>query len=165
MNKKTLSRVAMIMSSILIFILIFIFCFVAFPSSRKDVIKIKLSDGETECVRFESLAMVPGDSCDYNIKLLRDGGNRGYNLYVKFVELEDRNLKNFARVKILSGDEIVYDSLLAEAFADGELVLPIDFQNGNNTEFKVSCYLPLEIGNEAKNAEAVFELQLTANYE
>ena len=165
MNKKTLLRITLAMSSILMIILILILSFVVIPSSRKDVIKIKLDDGEKESVRFEHVTLIPGGSCEYNVKFVRNGSNRGYNLHVNFVEIEDKNLKEFARVKILSGDEIIYDNLLADAYEDGELVVPISFVEERSVEFTVSCYLPLEIGNEAKNAEAVFELQLTANYE
>ena len=40
-----------------------------------------------------------------------------------------------------------------------------DFRENKNTELKVIYYLPLDVGNEAKNAEAIFELQLTASNE
>ena len=68
-------------------------------------------------------------------------------------------------MKIVSNGETVYDELLATAFEDEILVLPVDFNEGINTELKIVYYLPLEVGNEAKNAEAVFEVLLTASNE
>jgi hypothetical protein len=68
-------------------------------------------------------------------------------------------------VKIISGDEVICDELLAKVFEDDDIVLPVDFAEDKNTELKIVYYLPVDIGNEAKNAEAVFELLLTASNE
>ena len=53
----------------------------------------------------------------------------------------------------------------SHAFEKEKIVLPVDFDEGENTELKIVYYLPLDVGNEAKNAEAVFELLLTASNE
>ena len=45
------------------------------------------------------------------------------------------------------------------------LFLPVHFDLLHNTELTVEYYMPIEIGNEAKNAEAHFELHLTASNE
>ena len=164
MEKKTLPRIVMIVSSIIILIGVVIMHFVFISSGRNDLIKIKIGNGETQSLRFENLALIPGDSCEYRVQLVRNS-SREYYLHMKFSEIEDRGLKNFARVRISTGNEVIYDELLADAFEDGDLVVPVDFRGKRNTEYVISCYLPIEVGNEAKNAEAVFELQFTASNE
>ena len=39
------------------------------------------------------------------------------------------------------------------------------FGEDKNTEFQIVYYLPIDVGNEAKNAEALFGLMLTASNE
>ena len=68
-------------------------------------------------------------------------------------------------MKIVANGEVISDELLADAFEKEKIVLPVDFDEGENTELKIVYYLPLDVGNEAKNAEAVFELLLTASNE
>ena len=65
----------------------------------------------------------------------------------------------------MADDEAVCDELLADVIANDDLVLPVDFKENKNTKLKVVYYLPLEVGNDAKNAEALFELRLTATNE
>ena len=78
---------------------------------------------------------------------------------------EEKTLKNFARVKILVKGEAVYDELLANALKDENISFSVDFGEDKNTELTVVYYLPIEVGNEAKNAEAIFELLITASNE
>ncbi len=131
---------------------------------ERNNIVVNLSDDNTEIVEFEALTLVPGEQCEYRIKLKNKNANE-YDLSLDFVELEDKTLKNFARVKIVSKDEVLYDELLADAFEDENIVFPIDFEVFRNTELRVIYYLPIEVGNEAKNAEALFKLVLTASNE
>ena len=87
-----------------------------------------------------------------------------YDLSLDFIETEEKTLKHFARVQIVANGDVVCDELLATVFEDEDIILPIDFTEDNKSiELKIVYYLPIEIGNEAKNAEAVFELLLTAN--
>ena len=88
-----------------------------------------------------------------------------YDLSLDFVEIGNKSLKNFAYVKIISNGDVVCDKLLATVFEDQDVVLPVDFNEGKNTEITIVYYLPIDVGNEAKNAEAAFELLLTASNE
>ena len=81
---------------------------------------------------------------------------------IKFTEKEEGTLKSFAHVKIEKGDEVIYDELLSDAFSDDGITLPVKYGKKNSVKLKVTYYLPSEVGNEAENAEAVFELQVTA---
>ena len=128
-------------------------------------IKITLSEGKTETVHFENLSLVPGESCEYLVSLKGDTAKQ-YDLTLDFVDSDkEMTLKDYARVKIIFDDDVVCDELLAKIFDVEDIVLSIDLTEEKNTELKIVYYLPIEVGNEAKNAEAAFELLLTASNE
>ncbi|MBQ7378962.1 MAG: hypothetical protein IJW70_04690 [Clostridia bacterium] len=129
-----------------------------------DEIVVDLASESTQVIEFENLCLIPGESCEYTITLKGEHADR-YELLFDFVELEEGTLKNFARVKIQSGDKVLYDELLAAAFEQEHLALPVDFDRKQNTELTIIYYLPIEVGNEAKNAGAVFELHVKASNE
>lgn len=135
---------------------------------ERNVIQLNVSDmsesGKTQSIEFENLGLVPGEQCEYTLKLKSDNAEK-YDLKLDFVETEEKTLKKYARVKILANGETVSDDLLADAFEKEALVLPVDFTENKNTEISIVYYLPIEIGNEAKNAEAVFDLHITATNE
>ena len=133
-------------------------------AKNKDVIKILLRDGETQVVSFEGLGLVPGSSCEYVVRFDGDVA-QACDVSFNFVELSGSVLKDYARVKILANDEVLYDDLLSAAFACEDFALKVDFPNKVNTELCFVYYLPIEVGNEVKNADATFELQLTAKNE
>ena len=164
MTKKVFLRTLMIVTSLVIIVGIIIMNWVFNSYEGKNVIKVKLNDGQTEALQFDNLALIPGESCEYKVKLKR-GGAAEFDLHLSFDEKEDHGLGNFARVKISSGDELLYDELLAVAFEKCDVIVPVSFKEDEYTEFTVEFYLPIEVGNEAKNAGSVFELILTANNE
>ena len=159
---KNFMRIILIAGGALILIGV---ALVGWMYSNKDEtseIVVKLDEGKTELVEFERLSLLPGEECEYTVRLKRSDINK-YEMKLDFVETEEGTLKNFARVKILSGGELVYDELLATAFEDEKITLSVDFAAEKNAELKIVYYLPLDVGNEAKNAEAMFELQFTAS--
>ena len=165
MKSNKIMRVLLVLSSLLLLVGVLIMVWIHFEREKKDVIKVKLSDGETEAVKVEALSLTPGDSCEYTLEL-EDDTFAKYDLKLKFVDsAPKKTLKDYARVKIVSGETVVYDELLAKAFQNDNLVLPVDLNTGKNAELKIVYYLPLEVGNEAKNAEASFKLLLTASNE
>ena len=161
MARSIFRRLVVITSCILILISVVLLAVALATSGIRNEIKVDLDDGKTENVEFDGIALVPGESCEYVIKF-KGKSSLKYDTHLKFVEKEEKTLKNFARVKIMSGDEVVYDELLATAFEDDGVDLAVDFFRRKNTELKIVYYMPLDIGNEAKNAEAIFELQITA---
>ena len=164
MIRSGLMRILLVMASIIIIAGVALMGWIFATSEERNVIKVSLADGKTEAIQFEDLSLVPGDSCEYTIKL--DGENaKQYDLTLDFVETSKMDLKNFAYVKIMSGDEVICDNLLATVLDEENITLEVDFKEKKNTELTVIYYLPLEVGNEAKNAEAVFELLLTASNE
>ncbi len=164
MTKSSFTRVVLILSSVLIIVGVALTGWVLATSDDRNVIRVHIEQGETKSVEFENLCLVPGASCEYVIKLKGDNAKK-YDLSLDFVETEEKNLKNFAYVKIISNGEVVCDELLATVFENESIALPVDFTEQKNTELTIVYYLPAYVGNEAKNAEAVFELLLTASNE
>ena len=165
MLKSETTRIILIVGSLLILVGVLLMGLMLAKEDERGLITIKLEEGKTESLAFENLALVPGEECEYVVKLEKAGASK-YDLELDFVDTDDeKTLKNYARVKILANGEAICDELLADAFEKEKIVLPVDFDEGKNTELKIVYYLPFEVGNEAKKAEAVFELQLKASNE
>lgn len=162
MFKDKLTRVLLFVGGGLILVGVLMLALITTLKKEPDVIKLSLEDGVTESVQFDGLSLVPGNECGYTVVLEYEEKTK-CDLKLDFVETEEGTLKNFARVKVMAGDEVLYDELLATAIENDNIVLPVDFRKDKNTELKIVYYLPFEVGNEAKNTEAVFELQLTAS--
>lgn len=129
---------------------------------NKNVINLSIEDGYQQSVTFENITMIPGESCTYTLRLSSKYAEQ-YTLSLDFVELEEKTLKEFAYVRIELEDQILYDCLLKDAFEDDTISLPVDLSQERNTQIVVVYYLPIEVGNEAQNAEAIFELLITAS--
>lgn len=165
MGRRILMRVLICVGSILIIAGTAILGWSAGTSDDPGEITVTVRDGATETVEFEGLGLIPGESIEYEIKLKGDRST-AYDLTLDFVDLEESmKLKYFARVKILSGDEVICDELLAVALVKEDIHLRVDFTESKNTNIKIVYYMPAEVGNEAKNAEAVFKLMITADSE
>ena len=125
---------------------------------------VVVEDGETKILKFENLSLIPGEQCEYAISLKGDHP-KAYDVTFDFEELFDLSLKNFAYVKILADGELLLDELLADAFKNDSIKLHVDFGQEDEVDLLITYYLPVEVGNEAKNAEAVFDLRISASNE
>ncbi len=164
MFKRRIMNTVLVLACVLIIIGVLLSWLNLENSKNKDVIKVFLKDGETEVVSFDGLGLVPGSSCEYLVRF-EGGGAQVCDVSFDFVELSGAVLKDYARVKILANGEVLYDELLASAFEHEDFALQVNFPNKTNTELNFVYYLPVEVGNEVKNADAVFELHLTAKNE
>lgn len=164
MFKSRLMRIILIVGSLLIIVGVSLMTWMLTTEDERNVIRVSLSEGDSKPVRFEALSLVPGDECEYAVKLVKGGANK-FDLKFDFIETGDGALKDYARVKIIVKDNIVYDDLLANALENENILLSVDFGEDINTEFRIVYYLPLDVGNDAKNAEALFGLMLTASNE
>lgn len=162
MPKSKLMQIILIVGSVLIIVGVLLMAWMLATEKDRSVIEVDLGNRESQPIKFDSLSLLPGEKCEYTVKLKKSGSDQ-YDLSLRFVETEEKTLKNYVRVKIIANDETVCDKLLAEAFKNENIILPVDFTENKNTELKIVYYLPLDVGNEAKNAEAIFELILTAN--
>ena len=159
---KILSRTIMVLFGvILILVGVLLVDLIKSTEDERNNIEVYLRDGKTQVIEFESLSLVPGDECGY-IVVLKDEHDDQYKLELDYVQSEESTLQNFARVKFISNGVVIYDDLLANAIENDNMVLNVDFAKKKNTVIEIVYYLPIDVGNEAKNAVAVFELHLTA---
>ena len=129
-----------------------------------DTVTVIIRESTFETLRFSDLSLLPGEECSYDVELKADRA-QSYRLVLDFSEHGEKTLKNFARVKIISNGTEICDELLADVFSDDPITLDVDFAKSKNTNLNIVYYLPIDVGNEAKNAEADFELLITAQNE
>ena len=164
MKREILMRIGIILVAVLILCGVVLTLLLMRERGRGSVFDIGL-DGNISPIEFEGLKMVPGDSVEY--KLAFKGRDvKEYNVQLNFADADpDGTLKNFIRVKILSGETEIYDELLADAMAGRSLGLNVNFKKAENTELRLIYYMPLEVGNEAKLATSDFRLNIISTVE
>lgn len=163
MTKSKFMRIVLIATSVLILIGVALMAWMLATQDERNYIKVDL-DEDVEPIVFEDLCLIPGQQSVYILRL-NSGSARSCNLSLDFVELEEKNLKDFAYIRIESNGQVLYDQRMCTAFEDGDISLPVDFTDTSAAEFTITYYLPIEVGNEAQNAEAFFELLITASNE
>ena len=167
MTSSRFMRIVLVAASVLIIVGVSLLAVIMTTSDDRNHINVSVGDGKSETIEFDNLGLVPGEQCEYRITLKGENA-RKYDLSLDFSESEEnekKTLKNYARVRVISGEEIICDELLADAFEMDAVILPVDFTQNKNTDIFIVYYLPIDIGNEAKNAEAIFDLVLTASNE
>ncbi len=164
MTKSNFMRVILVVGSALILVGVSLTSWMLATEDERSVIEVKLENGKTQSVEFKAFSLIPGEQKEYKVSL-DSGSVKKYDLSLKFVETKEKTLKNFARVKVIANDTVICDDLLAEAFEKENMILQVDVDADQNTELIIVYYLPIDVGNEAKNAEAEFELLLTASNE
>ena len=127
MTKSVVSRIIIVAASVLLLIGVAFLTWMLVTEAYRNNIVVNLSDGKTEVIEFDGLGLIPGESCEYEIKL-KSEHSREYSLEFDFVEgASSMTLKNFARVSIISDEEVVYDELLANVFESDDIILNVDF--------------------------------------
>ena len=164
MFKSNFMRIILVIGSIMIIVGVSLMAWMFATEESRNNIVVDISGDGVETIKFEALGLVPGEQCEYTVQLKGENAKE-YDLSFDFVEVKEGTLKDFARVQIISGEEVVYDELLADAIEKVDLSLPVDFHEDKNTVLTIVYYMPVEVGNEAKNAEALFELVLVASNE
>ena len=163
MTRNRLMRILLIIISVLILIgIILMRCTPNRLTTEGGMIKVFLSDGKTQIIEFENLSLVPGEECEYIVVLENTVAEQCY-VNLDFREIEEKTLKQFVHVKIVSEGEVICDELLADIFQHETISLPVNFSEKQNTELKIIYFMPADVGNEAKNAESVFELRITTS--
>lgn len=158
MKNTIFKRILMIPMSVLIIVGVIIISWMNNAANRINSITVNMEDSEVQLVKFERIGLIPGETCEYKIKIKN---NRDFVMHLDFVEVETpetKDLDEFAFVKIVSNGETICDDLLSDVFKMDGFVLPVDISEKINTELTIIYYLPIDVGNEAKNAEADFDL-------
>lgn len=133
--------------------------FVTHPN-RSNIIDVDVADGTSSEVRFESLALIPGASSSYTVRLNSEVTDE-YEVVLEFdgtasaglcenlvVEIDCKGMANRKTAKLtelLSGKSIIIYDTLTE---------------GEPYEIKITYHLPESVGNEAQNTEASFDLTI-----
>ena len=164
MIRSNIMRIIMILSSVMIVLGVLIMYQVSEASDDQEVITVHIQEGSIETVAFADLTLIPGASCEYAIRIKSDTAE-SCEVVLDFVEKQEGNLGDFAYVRVISNQDVIYDDLLAKAFDAQGIVFSAEFDKRKNTDLTVIYYLPDTVGNEARNAEAVFELQIKASNE
>ena len=137
--------------------------FVANPD-RGDVISVDLGKPSGDTVKFDDLALLPGQSTEYEIFL---GGDvkSDCEVALDFKEEGDKTLKNFVYAKVEYNGKNVYgkDMLLKELLKADTLKFPCELSNGEDHILKITFYMPEDVSNEAENAEADVALKIVAS--
>lgn len=161
--KSVLSSIAIgVMVGIIIFEVIFAIKLYGRMDENQDL-SVEIENGETEVLEFEKLGLIPGESVEYNFYLNTNDGAT-HNVKFEFSETDDSPLKDFVRVKLLVNDEEMCDELLADLLGGEDIVVQGDITATDEYKVTIVYYMPEEVGNEAANAEAWFNLYITAQF-
>ena len=164
MKKIKWMRIVLIVMSAFLLISAALVGWISRKYGEENVIEVSIREDTVQTVEFENLCLLPGEQCSYTISMSSEKAE-AYDLTLQLVETEEKTLKHFAYIRIEAGGEIICDQLLADAFESDAMVLPVDFSQNRNTELTVTYYMPSEVGNEAENAEAIFDLRIVASNE
>lgn len=162
MLKKHWMNILLALTAVLILVTVALSFYYIYVRNNRNVIQLSISADESYSVDFKALGLLPGDDISYTLRVKSEEKQK-YKMTLKFNETDtEQKLKDFVYVRIEMGDEVIYEKLLADSFTDEALSLDVDFTNVKKNEFRITYYMPEEVGNEAQNAEAFFELHITA---
>ena len=164
MTKIRFMRIALAVLSTLILIGVALMIYVLVAFNNRNIIKINIENGETQAVEFKKLDLIPGEECNYTLSLSSKVADE-YDILLVFRETEEHTLKDYARVRMESNGEVICDKLLAEMFTGNGISLSFRLVKDRSEDIQITYYLPEDVGNEAQNAEAAFELLITASNE
>ena len=121
-------------------------------------------EGIEETVSIDGLGLVPGESREYSFVLNCTKEGR-YAIGIKVDETKDGGLKNFVNVKIKIGDDTLLEDKLVN-ITDQTTVLDLSYPFLKTTEaFTVVYTMPLDVGNEAMNTYADFDMTVLISNE
>lgn len=129
---------------------------------NRQVLKATLKNGET-IVSFEALALVPGEAEEYTLRLTSEmEGDCTLTWHFQEDSSEANDLKEYVRVKVRQGEDILFDKWLCEVLEEEPFSMTCCLDTKEKTEFYITYYMPETVGNEATRTEAKFDLLLTA---
>ena len=163
MNRIKIIRIVMVILSAMLLIGVGMTGWMLGTRDDREVVRIDL-DGQIDPIGFENLCLIPGESCSYTFRLKGDVAKE-YDVHLRFEETEEKTLKNFAFVRIETNGTVLCDELMATAFEGEGIELHMDLSQAKQQDLIITYYMPLEVGNEAQNAEAIFDLLITATNE
>ena len=156
-NDALTATVTVLCGLALVGTLLWYFITVFFNDINKE---IDLKGNITEVVEFDGLALKPGGSTDYTVKLnCKEDGK--YVILLSFVETSEGTLDEFVDVTVTcEGAEIVKARL--SDLIEGKRIPSFTRQlsKGTSLTLSVTYDMPLETGNEAQGAKCDFEMYI-----
>ena len=135
---------------------------IVLDSLDNDVVKVDISEGETQVIPFDRLALIPGQKEEYVIDVAEDIVG-DFDLVLKFKETGDSPLKKYVYAKVEADGKELCNELLSDLLDSGKTYELNCINYGKDTyQIKVTYYMMLDVGNPAQAAEASFDLTLTA---
>lgn len=131
----------------------------------RDIIDVELDEHGSATVEFTSEGMKPGDTQEYVMAISSELPGDCI-LTLDFEETQDGVLKDHLYVTVEVKGEVVCNRLLADLLDNDEVLsVPCKISKTEDLEIKVKYSLPLETGNEAKNASVDYLLHITLSNE
>ena len=117
-------------------------------------------DGEaSDTLEINELGLIPGSQMEYTVHMTsRIAGD--YTLTLDFEEIAESPLKDFVIVELLHDGVLLTSAPLHEAL-EGEALTSACYLSAEDTsDLIVRFKMPVEVGDEAKNLTASFEINL-----
>ena len=134
--------------------------------NRDDAIQVGL-DSDGEKVEFRNLVMHPGESAEFDLAITHEVEGK-CKLSLDFIDSAPEgvnNLKNYLKVIIIFNGEMIYEEDLAKVIETDLVPIECTLDDKKPVEMKIIYLMPIEIGNEAENAEAFIDLMITVSNE
>lgn len=163
--KKNIDNILLICISVAIVIAAVFSVYLLLTASDRRLIRLEIEPEGTYMVSFENLGLIPGEPVGYTL-VLEDELSENYHVSLQFVEheeSEEATLKCFTYVTIEVDGETLCHQLLEELFQGEQIDLSVDLSQKKEKKISIRYYMPEDVGNEAQNAEAKFDLLITAN--
>lgn len=164
MNKNRIMQITLCITSVFILIAAILVCYSLDAADETEAISFCLENKETDVLHFENLCLIPGEECSYQVTLTGENP-KAYDVTLHFEELFDLGLRKFAFVKVSLDGKIILDDLIDTVMRSDDIGFTVDFGAEKDSQLEITYYLPLEVGNEAKGKEAIFDLYITASNE
>ena len=141
-----------------------------FNSDRDgNVHDIDLQIGGKHEVEFSELDLIPGESVEYEVNLHSEIDVEAL-VTLDFKRIDEipegvAKLEDYAYARITLEDKVLCDVLISELLDGTHVSFECAIGRDDHCNLKISYYMPSEVGNEAQNAEASFEMIITATNE
>lgn len=163
MNNKKIIYALLTSLSVMILIGVILSILFLCEACKDEIIYVDLSSGiNSERVKFEDVALVPGEETGYTVRFLSDVSDE-YDVSFTFSDGTDGTLNEHLCVKMELGGEILCDKPLNELIEEGPYKTVLSLTRNKYSDVIVTYYMPSETGNEAQSATGEFELFITAS--
>ena len=117
-------------------------------------------DGQEDMLEFESVGLIPGGEASYTVEL---EGKLDFasTLNLRFVADEDQPLADFVYAKVYIDGNLQCDELLSALLQRSKTVIYCPLSRGETREVKITYYMPIDVGDDAKRTEASFLLYIS----